>query len=70
MNTILTFCPALSGNLEKWIDFPLSPARRESTAMIETLCSTVRTKMAPLYKLGQSTTLSVFYAQQSNRINV
>lgn len=38
--------------------------------MIETLCSTVRTKTAPLNKLGQSIILSVFYAQQSNRINV
>lgn len=38
--------------------------------MIETLCSTPRTKMASLYKLGQSIILSVFYAQQSNRINV
>lgn len=38
--------------------------------MIETLCSTVRTKTAPLNKLGQSTILSVLYAQQSNRINV
>lgn len=38
--------------------------------MIETLCSTLRIKMASLYKLGQSIILSVFYAQQSNRINV
>lgn len=38
--------------------------------MIETLCSTLRIKMALLYKLGQSIILSVFYAQQSNRINV
>lgn len=70
MNTILTFCPALSEDLEKYIDFPLSPVHQESTAMIETLCSTVRTKTAPLNKLGQSIILSVFYAQQSNRINV